>query len=121
VKKRGFAWVFLFIYPPIYPSFTTPTGHIFSAILTLKLNGSCDVFLQPLGPFGGREEIARIYDVKSPPKPSFLGREPHCKPPLNHVTESVTDTALVFPVGLRQQLFDGNPVCAGLLVYDSHS
>ena len=42
----------------VYPFFATPTGHIFSAILTL--NGSYDVFLQPLVPFGGRDEIAPI-------------------------------------------------------------
>ena len=53
-EKRGFAWGFLFTYPSIrrsvYPFFATSTGHIFSALLTL--NGSYDVFLHPLVPFG---------------------------------------------------------------------
>jgi len=38
-KKRGFTWVFfvsISIYLSIYLFFTTPTGHIFSAILTLS-------------------------------------------------------------------------------------
>jgi len=44
--------IYLSIYlsRPIYPFFTTPTGHIFSAISTLS--GSYDVFLQLLVPFG---------------------------------------------------------------------
>ena len=84
-EKRGLGVGFLFTYPSIYPFFITPTGHIFSAILTLSamshlrfcratltrdsvarqnrrcdmaLNGSHDVFLQPLMPFGGCDEIA---------------------------------------------------------------
>jgi len=56
VKKTGFRVFFLFTYPSIYPSFATPTGPIFSVILTL--NGSYDVFLQPLVPFVGSDEIA---------------------------------------------------------------
>ena len=47
---------FLLTYRSVYPFFATHTGHIFSAILTR--NGSYDVFLQPLVPFGGRDEIA---------------------------------------------------------------
>ena len=42
----------------IYLFFITPTGHIFSSILTL--NGSNDAFLQPLVPFGGRDERGPI-------------------------------------------------------------
>ena len=57
-EKTRFRVGFLFTYPSIYPFFITPTGHIFSAILTL--NGSYDVFLQPLVPFGGRDDIAPI-------------------------------------------------------------
>ena len=48
----------------MYPFFITPTGHIFSAILTL--NGSNDVFLQPLVPFG----VAMRW-------PPFRGQIPH--------------------------------------------
>jgi len=44
----------------------------FSAILTL--NGSYDVFLQPLVPFGGHDEIAPILG-SNPPKKTILGRE----------------------------------------------
>ena len=55
----------------VYPFFSTPTGHIFSAILTL--NGSYDVFLQPLVPFGGRDEIAPHLGGSNPPKPPILG------------------------------------------------
>jgi len=57
----------------IYPFFITPTGHIFSAILTL--NDSNDVFLQPLVPFGGRDEIAPHLGGQIPPKPPFWERE----------------------------------------------
>jgi len=71
-EKRGFLWGFLFTYPSVYPLFTTPTGQIFST--TLTLNGSYDVFLQPLVPFGGRDEIAPIQG-SNPPKPPFCGRE----------------------------------------------
>ena len=53
----------------VYPSLATPTGHIFSPILTL--NGSYDVFLQPLVPFGGRNEMAPHLGVQIPPKPPF--------------------------------------------------
>jgi len=71
-EKTGFCVVFFCLHPSVYlsiclsvcmsvclsvyPFFATPTGHIFSAILTLT--GSNDVFLQPLVPFGGRDEIA---------------------------------------------------------------
>ena len=48
--RVGF-FVYISVYPSIYPFFITPTGHIFSAILTLT--GSNDVFLQPLVRFGG--------------------------------------------------------------------
>ena len=53
----------------VYPFFATPTGHIFSAILTL--NGSYDVFLQPLVPFRGRDEIAPHLGGQIPQKPPF--------------------------------------------------
>ena len=66
-KTRFRVGFFLLTYLSIYPFFATPTGRIFSAILTL--NGSYDVFLQPLVPFGGRVNIAPIYGVKSPKKP----------------------------------------------------
>jgi len=55
-EKKGIrVGFFLFTDPSIYllsiyPFFTTLKGHIFSAILTL--NGSDDVFLQPLVRFG---------------------------------------------------------------------
>ena len=69
-EKRGFAWVFcLHIRLSIYPYFTTPTGHIFSA--TLTFNGSYEVFLQPLVPFRGHDEIAPHLGVKSPKKAHF--------------------------------------------------
>ena len=57
VYKSVYLSIYLSIYlsRPIYP-FITPTGHIFSAISTL--DGSYDVFLQLLVPFGGRDEIA---------------------------------------------------------------
>ena len=70
VKKRGFAWVF-FVYISVYPVFATPTGHIFSAILTL--NGSHDVFLQPLVPFGGLDETAPHLGGQIPQKTHFGG------------------------------------------------
>jgi len=60
-----------FVYISVYPFFATPTGHIFSAILTL--NGSYDVLLQPLVPFGGRDEIAQHLGVKFPKTPHFGG------------------------------------------------
>jgi len=69
VKKRGFAWVYFLVNISIYPFFATPTGDIFSAILTF--NGSYDVFLQPLVPFGGRDEIAPHLGGQIPPKPPF--------------------------------------------------
>ena len=69
-KKRGFVWVF-FVYISVYPFFATPTGHIFSAILTL--NGSYDVFLQPLVPFGSRDEIAPHLEGQIPKKAHFGG------------------------------------------------
>jgi len=46
--SRGFFC--LHIRRSVYPFFATPTGQIFSAILTL--NSSYDVFLQPLVPLG---------------------------------------------------------------------
>ena len=55
----------------VYSFFATPTGHIFSAILTL--NGSYDVFLQPLVPFGGRDEIAPHLGGQIPQKSPFWG------------------------------------------------
>jgi len=57
----------------IYLIFTKPTGHIFSAILTL--NSSYDVFLQPLVPFEGRDEMAPHLGGQIPQKPTFWGRE----------------------------------------------
>ena len=54
-KKHDIEWGF-FINISIYPFFAMPTGRIFSAILTL--NGSYDVFPQPLVPFGGRVKTA---------------------------------------------------------------
>ena len=71
MKKRGFVWVFFCLH--IDPLFATPTGHIFSAVLTL--NGSYDVFLQPLVPFGGRDEIAPHLGGQIPQKNPFWGRE----------------------------------------------
>ena len=72
-KTRFRVGFFLFTYPSIrrsvYPFFATPTGHIFSAILTL--NGSYDVFLQPLVPFGGRDEMAPHLGVQIPQKNPF--------------------------------------------------
>ena len=59
-----------FVYISVYPFFATPTGHIFSAILTL--NGSYDVFLQPLVPFGGRDEIAPHLGGQIPQKAHFV-------------------------------------------------
>ena len=74
VKKHGFVWVF-FVYisvdRSVYPFFATPTGHILSAILTL--NGSYDVFLQPLVPFGGRDEMAPHLGGQIPQNPHFWG------------------------------------------------
>jgi len=49
-EKTRYRVVFFIIKISIYPSFATPTGRIFSAILTL--DGSYDVFSQPLLPFG---------------------------------------------------------------------
>jgi len=72
-KTRYRVGFFLLTYLSIYPFFATPRGHIFSAILTL--NGSYDVFLQPLVPFGGRDEIAPHLGGQIPQKPPFLGRE----------------------------------------------
>jgi len=68
-KNAVSAWVFfcLHIRRSVYLFFATPTGRIFSAILTL--NGSYDVFLQPLVPFGGRDEIAPHLGIKSPKNP----------------------------------------------------
>ena len=57
-EKRGFAWGFfcLHIDPSIRLSVLRHAYRpLFSVILTL--NGSYDVFLQPLVPFGGRDEI----------------------------------------------------------------
>ena len=72
-KTRFRVGFFLFTYPSIYPFFITPTGHIFSAILTL--DGSYDVFLQPLVPFGGRDETAPHLGGQIPQKPPFWGPE----------------------------------------------
>jgi len=60
-----------FVYISVYPYFITPTGHIFSTIL--KLNGSYDVFLQPLLRFGGRDEIAPHLGGQIPLKTPILG------------------------------------------------
>ena len=57
----------------IYPFFATSIGRIFSAILTL--NGSNDVFLQPLVPFGGHVKTAPHLGVQIPQKRPFWGRE----------------------------------------------
>ena len=46
-----------------------PTGYIFSAILTL--HGSYNVFLQPLVPFEGRDEIAPYLGGHIPQKNPF--------------------------------------------------
>ena len=54
----------------IYPFFATPTRRTFSAILTL--NGSYDVFPQPLVPFGGRVNIAPHLGGQIPPKTPIL-------------------------------------------------
>ena len=71
MKKRGFVWVFcLHIRRSVYPFFATPTGQIFSAILTLSV--SYDVLLQPLVPFGGRDEIALHLGGQIPQK-AILG------------------------------------------------
>ena len=67
--RVGF-FVCLHIRLSIYPFFITPTGHIFSAILTL--NSSYDVFLQPLVPFGGRDEIAPHLGGQIPQKAHFV-------------------------------------------------
>ena len=80
-EKTGFRVFFLFMYPSIdrsidlsiYPYLTTPTGHIFSAILTL--NGSYNVFLQPLVPFGDRDKMPSHLGGKIPQKPPFWARE----------------------------------------------
>ena len=70
-KTRFRVGFFLFTYRSVYPFFATPTGHIFGAILTL--NGSYDVFLQPLVPFGGRDEIAPHLGGQIPKKAHFGG------------------------------------------------
>jgi len=72
-EKNAVSRVFfcIHIYLSIYPLFDTPAGHIFSAILTL--NGSYDVFLQPLVPFGSCDEIAPHLGDQIP-KPPFWGR-----------------------------------------------
>jgi len=60
-QKHDIAWGFfvnISIYLSIYPFFATPTGRIFSAILTF--DGSYDVFLQPSVPFGGRVKTTPI-------------------------------------------------------------
>ena len=72
-EKTRFRVGFFFVYISVYPFFATPTGHIFGAILTL--NGSYDVFLQPLVPFGGRDEIAPHLGGQIPQKSPFWGRE----------------------------------------------
>jgi len=64
--SRGF-----FVYISIYLFFATPTGHIFSVILTL--NGSYDMFLQPLVPFGGCNETAPHLGGQIPPKKTHFG------------------------------------------------
>ena len=68
-EKNAVSRGFFFVYISVYPFFPTPTGHIFSAILTL--NGSYNVFLQPLVPFGGRDEIAPHLGVQIPQKTPF--------------------------------------------------
>jgi len=61
-----------FVYISVYPFFSTPTDHIFSTILTL--NGSYDVFLQPLVPFVCRDEIApHLGGGANPQKKHFGG------------------------------------------------
>ena len=72
-EKTRYRVGFFFVNISIYPFFATPRGHIFSAILTL--NGSYAVFLQPLVPFGGRDEIAPHLGGQIPQKPPFWGRE----------------------------------------------
>ena len=64
--RVGF-FVYISVYRSIYLSVLhhAYTGHIFSAILTL--NGSYDVFLQPLVPFEGRDEIAPHLGGQIPP------------------------------------------------------
>ena len=62
-EKTRFVWIFLLTYLSIYLSvylsvrfFVGATGHSFGPILTV--NGSNDVILQPLVPFGGHINIA---------------------------------------------------------------
>jgi len=61
-EKTRFVWIFLInisVYLSVCLSvrfFVGATGHSFAAILTL--NGSNDVILQPLVPFGGHINIA---------------------------------------------------------------
>ena len=61
-----------FVNISIYPFCATPTGCIFSAIF--MLNGSYDMFLQPLVPFGGRINIAPHLGGQIPQNP-FWWRE----------------------------------------------
>ena len=72
-KTRYRVGFFLFTYRSVYPFFATPTGRIFSAILTP--DGSYDVFPQPLVPFGGRVNIAPHLGGQIPQKNPFWGRE----------------------------------------------
>jgi len=75
-EKHHFAWVFLLTYLSIDRSIRLSVlrhayrSH-FRAILTL--NGSNDVFLQPVVPFGGRDQIAPNLGGQILPKPPFWG------------------------------------------------
>jgi len=75
-EKHDFVWIFLLTYLSIYlsvRSFVGATGHSFGAILTV--NGSKDLILQPLVPFGGHINITAYKGSQIPPKPQFRGRE----------------------------------------------
>ena len=72
-EKHDIAWGFFVKINPFYPFFATPTGRIFSAIVTL--NGPYDVFLQPFVPFGGCVNIVPHLGGQIPQKPPFWGRE----------------------------------------------
>ena len=63
-EKNDIAWGFLFTYLSVLRHAYRPH---FSAILTL--NGSYDVFLQPLASFGVHDEIAQ-FSGSNPPYPS---------------------------------------------------
>ena len=70
-EKTRYRMGFFFVSISIYPFFATPTGRIFSVILTL--DGSYDVFPQPLVPFGGRVNIAPHLGGQIPQNPHFGG------------------------------------------------